>query len=353
MRTGNQPVRYEVINEGAKGKLVSAMDATQTTIPLSSTDAYWFPNAGTVIVDAELISYTNNDGSNLTGCTRGSALTQFVGGAQRTFTGGTASTHNSASGVILVSNTITPIISHWGSAFMIDGQFDNDRGYIFNYASTGISISVDKTTAFLIRLAPSVSNAQTGDLGEKELLNRAQMLLTSMSITSDSVSGGGALVVEGVLNPQNYPTDPNLITWTGLSSSAAGGQPSFAQIAPGGSVTWGGGASTTTATVQGAFTTTITGVSFAPVTQALTATSFSAVTQTATANSFSPVVSSTYQIALSSVRNDFLIPQATLAALNAQTPIVAGDIVTVTGNNTALSGVTVATTGGQIASYNI
>jgi Nif-specific regulatory protein len=30
--------------------------------------------------------------------------------------------------------------------------------------------SVDKATAFLIRLAPSVSNAQIGDLGEKELL---------------------------------------------------------------------------------------------------------------------------------------------------------------------------------------
>ena len=346
MRTGNQPVRYEVINEGAKGRLVSAMDSSQNTIPMSATDAYWFPNAGTVIIDAELISYTNNDGSNLTGCTRASSLTQFVGGAQRTFTGGLAASHTSLSGVILVSNTITPIISHWGSAFMIDGQFDSDRGYIFNYASTGISISVDKTTAFLVRLAPSVSNAQTGDLGEKELLNRAQMLLTSMSITSDSVSGGGALVVEGVLNPQNYPTDPNLITWTGLSSSAAGGQPSFAQIAPGGSVTWGGGASTQTATVQGAFTTTITGVSFAPVTQTLTATSFSAVTQTATATSFSAVVSSTYQAALSATRNDFLIPQATLTAFNAQTPVVAGDIVTVSGNNTALSSVAVSTTGG-------
>jgi hypothetical protein len=65
---------------------------------------------------------------------------------------------------------------------MTDGRFDDDRGYIFNYAATGISASVDKSTAFLIRLAPSVSNAQTGDLGDKELLNRAQLLLQEMVV---------------------------------------------------------------------------------------------------------------------------------------------------------------------------
>ena len=210
---------------------------------------------------------------------------------------------------------------------MIDGQFDSDRGYIFNYAATGISASVDKATAFLIRLAPSVSNAQVGDLGEKELLNRAQLLLSEIAIASDTVSGGGGIVIEGVLNPQNYPEDPTKITWTGLSSSAAGGQPSFAQIASGGSVTWGGNVYTTTATVQGAFTTTLTAKSFAAITANLTATSFTAVTQTATAPAVTAVQNSTYQFAFSTTRTDFLIPQTTYAAFT--TPILANDTLSV------------------------
>jgi len=284
MRTGNQPVRYEVINEGARSSLASAINSSVTTIPLDN--AFFFPTAGTVMIENEMIRYTNNDGVNLLNCVRSAPLTQFVAGSNRTFTAGPAASHAKGQGVVLISNTITPIISHWGSAFMIDGQFDNDRGYIFNYASTGVTASVDPATSFLIRLAPSVSNAIVGDLGERELLNRAQLLLSGITIASDSVSGGGAIVVQGILNPINYPTDPTKITWTTLSSSAAGGQPSFAQIASGGSVTWSGNTSTSSAVVQGAFTTPITARSFAPVTNTLTARSFSAVTQTGAAQSF-------------------------------------------------------------------
>ena len=308
MRTGNQPVRYEVINEGARGRLTA--DATSYDTTLTLDDTYWFPNSGTVLVDNEMIRYTGRTSTTLTGCTRSAQTVVFQSGSQRTFTGGDATSHTSGTGVILISNTITPNISHWGSAFMIDGQFDNDRGYIFNYASTAINVSTDKNTAFLMRLAPSVSNAQVGDLGEKELLNRAQLLLSSIACVSDTVSGGGAIVVEGILNPINYPDDPTKITWTGLSTQAAGGQPSFAQIAAGGSVTWGGGASTSTATIQGAFTTTITAKSFSPVTNSLTATSFTSggVTANITARgNLSGTFGSAYSAAISTTRKDIMV----------------------------------------------
>ena len=253
MRTGNMPVRYEVINEGAMGKLRVSATATQNTLQL--VDASNFPNeAGVVYVDNELITFSGKSGNTLIGCSRSAPLVNFVGGAQRTFRAGAASTHEVNTGVILISNTISPIISHWGSAMLTDGRFDEDRGYLFNYASTGIQVSTTKQTAFLIRLAPSVSNAIIGDLGDRELINRAQLLLKSIAVTADTGTGG--LVIEGVLNPQNYPTDPGAISWSGLAGSSAGGQPSFAQIAPGGSVSWSGGASvqTSTATTTSALT---------------------------------------------------------------------------------------------------
>lgn len=260
MRTGNMPVRYEVLNEGARAQLLSAVSSSATTLQL--TDSTDFPEAGTVYVENELISFTgNNEVTNqLTGCTRAAPLTNFAAGATRTYTAGTADTHDAGKGVILISNTTSPIISHWGSAYLIDGLFDEDRGYIFSYTSTGNSISTTKNTVFLIRLAPSVSNAVTGDLGEKELLNRAQLLLKAISITSDPMTTGTAgIVVEGVLNPQNYPLNPSDIGWQGLTGLSAGGQPSFAQIAPGGSVVWASGAveTTTTATTTALMTNTV------------------------------------------------------------------------------------------------
>lgn len=254
MRTANLPVRYEVENISGRGRLYSTINSNAQSLTLY--DASTFPNNGTLYIDNELISYSGKSGRTLTGLTRQASFSNFAQGANRVYTAGSAETHTAGVGVRLISNTITPAISHWGSALLTDGLFDEDRGYLFSYAATAITISTTKTTAFLIRLAPSVSNALTGDLGERDLLNRAQLLLQEISITADSVTGGGGIVVEGVLNPQNYPLNPADAQWGSLNSVAAGGQPSFAQVAPGGTVDWNSGASQTTRNAQ-----TATGVS--------------------------------------------------------------------------------------------
>ena len=247
MRSGNLPVRYEVTNEGPPGKLAEAMDDTQTYMVLEDTS--FFPTSGTVYIDNEIIRFTGKDDAlnRLTGLTRSATFTNFQAGAARSYTASAATAHNDRTGVVLISQTITPLISHWGSAFITDGMFDEDRGYIFSYAETGVTVSTTKQTAFLIRLAPSVSNALVGDLGERELLNRAQLLLQGLEITSDTGTGG--IVIEGILNPQNYPLNPNDIGWSELSGVAQGGQPSFAQIASGGSVVWSTGEAATTADI--------------------------------------------------------------------------------------------------------
>jgi plastocyanin len=248
MRSGNLPVRYEVTNEGPNGRLAADMTISQTTILLEEEEGKFFPQYGTVYIDNEIVQFTGRTGSTLTGCTRSATFTNFQGGSVRSYTAGDAATHSTGTGVVLISQTITPLISHWGSAFITDGGFDEDRGYIFSYAETNIAISTTKSTAFMIRLAPSVSNAIVGDLGERELLNRAQLLLQGLEITSETSTGG--IVVQGVLNPQNYPLDPNSVSWQELSGVAQGGQPSFAQIAPGGGTEWSTGAAATSITAD-------------------------------------------------------------------------------------------------------
>lgn len=309
MRTANLPVRYEVENRSALSKLYSAVNSSQTTIEL--VDARRFPDNGIIYVGNELISYNGKSGRSLTGCTRAASFGSFTSGINRVYTGGTASSYSAGTGVTLVSCTATPTISHWGSALLTDGLFDEDRGYIFNYASTGLTVSTAKQTAFMIRLAPSVSNALVGDLGERDLLNRAQLLLNEVAVTTDT--GTGTVVIEGVLNPRNYPANPSNITWTGLASSAAGGQPSFAQIALGGSINWGGvPLTTTTATIQGALTTTVNARGFTTVTQNLTA-----------------IANSGFRTqAFRTVNNDFFITNAAYDALTS-TPLRVGDRLSV------------------------
>ena len=253
MRSGNAPVRYEVITESARSYLTAATTASDTSFTVY--DATGFPNTGTVYIDNELIAYTTRSASSgtatLGGLTRATGLSLYTGGQTRTFNAGTATNHTTGTGVLLVGPTASPTISHWGSAFLTDGQFDQDRGYIFNYQAQNVSISTRKTTAFAIRLAPSVSNAITGDLGARELINRAQLLLSGIEITAGTGGGNQAIVIEGVLNPSNYPTSQSNITWNSLNSTVLPtGQPSFSQIAAGSSITFDNSA--TIATSAGA-----------------------------------------------------------------------------------------------------
>ena len=80
------------------------------------------------------------------------------------------------------------------------------------------------------------------------MLNRAQLLLEGLEVTSEpnASNDSGNIVIQGVINPKNYPVNPDDIGWQGLTGVAQGGQPSFAQIAPGGSVNWNSGAVTVT-----------------------------------------------------------------------------------------------------------
>lgn len=230
MRTGNLPVRYSIENDSPSTHLSSSIDNVQTVIPVN--DLTYFPDQGTLYIDNEFISYTGRSttagSGNLTGATRAATFAQYQAGTNNTFSAGAAASHTNGTGIILVSNTCSPTLSHWGSALIMDGGYDQDRGYIFNYQRTGMALTTTPQTAFLIRLAPSVDNSQVGALGAKDLLNRSQLLLESVGITVSNGSVNlGAVIVEGVLNPKNFSN----ATFINLGLEANGGQPSFAQIA--------------------------------------------------------------------------------------------------------------------------
>jgi hypothetical protein len=233
MRTGNMPVRYEIINERqtALSTLSSAIDPATTSLSITGSTQY-FPPTGTLMVDNELISYTGKTSTSFTGLARSVTLNYNVLDVNRAFIGQPSSNHNSGSTVSLVSVTCAPSLTHWGSAFLMDGNFDSDRGYFFNYANTNVNVSqsAGAATAFAIRLAPSVSNGVVGDMGSRDLMNRSQLLLQKLEVTSSNT-----INTVGFLNPTNVLFDPT--KWINVNTVGNGSQPSFAQIYPGNFIT--------------------------------------------------------------------------------------------------------------------
>jgi hypothetical protein len=117
----------------------------------------------------------------------------------------------------------------------MDGEFDQDRGYLFNYQINATGVTIGPGTSldlFMLRLAPTVSNGIVGDMGVRELLNRAQLLLQRLDVWAQSGTiGQGNIVVSGILNPSFTTT--NLIptaNWNAINSIANGSQPSFTQV---------------------------------------------------------------------------------------------------------------------------
>jgi hypothetical protein len=235
MRTGNTAVRYQTLNESVIGRLNEDLDNSETSIDL--LDASRFPSTGgTVLIENEVITYTGKTTNTLTGCTRGASFQMFIGGSNKTFSGGAAASHSKNNGytsVTLISCTAAPQLNHWGSSYIMDGGFDTDRGYYFNYASLSNSVTAaGSETAFFLRLAPSVSNSIAGQFGDRDLINRSQLLLQKLQLQSDK-----SVQVYGILNPGNI--DASSLTWTSVNTTALGSQPSFAQVST---------SSTTTAT---------------------------------------------------------------------------------------------------------
>jgi hypothetical protein len=237
MRSGNLPVRYElsVESRGAVSSLASNLNTTSTIISINDPTTYFPTSNATLLIDNELVTYTSTNINCFLGCTRASALNYIVSDTPRTFTGqftGPSSaplgtTHLANTSVNLISCTATPTITHWGSSFLTDGNFDFERGYYFNYSNVNVTWAASALVntgfnAFAIRLAPSVTNGFVGDIGAKELLNRAQLLLQRLEATSPF-----NMQVIGYLNPTGVYLDPK--KWVNINNSTNGTQPSFAQ----------------------------------------------------------------------------------------------------------------------------
>lgn len=287
MRSGNLPARYESETRPSTTYITASVGASDTTVGIASTAG--FPSSGTLVIrDATKYEYVNYSGittNSFTGLTRAGSgnsslaltiaqgsnvatasttniqvgqkvvssaipdgtyvasigtgtltLSQAATSANPTViiapmgsTSGQSFTYSATAPVVIeyAFPTFSPTISHWGTSVIMDGRFDDDKSLIFTYGqSTSVSVPSSSSRAlFSIRVAPSVDNGIAAAFGARELINRMQLTLKALDLTTSTASAN--LLVRAYLNA----TPSSAVAWTNAVGNVAGAQnSSLAQI---------------------------------------------------------------------------------------------------------------------------
>jgi hypothetical protein len=116
--------------------------------------------------------------------------------------------------------TYASSISHWGTSVIMDGRYDDDKSLVFTYGTTGsVAVAAGATNALLsIRVAPSVDNGIGATFGSRELINRMQLILRALDVTTSTANSN--LLITAVLNGV-VSTGRNWARPTGADSSLA------------------------------------------------------------------------------------------------------------------------------------
>jgi len=149
-------------------------------------DTFVHSISGTSIVLSKAVTAANPTGVTFSPLGAGSA---------QTFTYSTTQ----PIGIELLQATSVPTISHWGSSVIMEGRYDDDRAYVYTVGSkTQRTIPSGATRAIVaVRVSPSVDNSIPDNFATRELVNRMQLILRAVDISST-----GKFYVELVLNPR-------------------------------------------------------------------------------------------------------------------------------------------------------
>lgn len=289
MRSGNLPARYESNTFSKATKATASISPTATSISVVST-AGFAPDGTLLIRNNgtyEHVNYSSKTATTFTGLTRAQAgatvdisipvndnegiLSSATGiqvgqrlihpafpdGTYVTDLVGTAITLNNAastanptnvifapmsatSGQLFTYSATSPIsieqayptfsasISHWGTSVIMDGRFDDDKSLVFTFGQTAFTnIAANQTRSlFSIRVAPSVDNGTPAKFGARELVNRMQLVLRNLDVSTKTASAN--FLVTAVLNG----TPSGTTTWTNAVKDVTGVvNSSLAQIA--------------------------------------------------------------------------------------------------------------------------
>lgn len=117
---------------------------------------------------------------------------------------------NTEIAVYLQAPQFAPTISHWGTSVIMDGRYDDDKSFVFTYGeTTNTAVPSGQTYALMsIRVAPSVDSGVTSTFGNKELINRMQLVLRQLDVMTN-----GQFLVSLRLNSNVFTAGGTVGNW--------------------------------------------------------------------------------------------------------------------------------------------
>jgi len=212
MRSGNLPARYETNTMPVTTYLTATLAAGATSMTVNDTTL--FPPVGVLNVTAateiggaiEYIYYTGKTATTFTGLQRNSANTTGVALGTST---ATTFTYSATAPVKVESFSPgqASTVSHWGSSVIMDGRYDDDKSFIFNFGQNTQQVYPSpaiRYPVFSIRLAPAIDNGTAGVLGQREIINRMQLAPASIGVFASNNAIRAELVLNGRVSSGTY-----------------------------------------------------------------------------------------------------------------------------------------------------
>jgi hypothetical protein len=118
----------------------------------------------------------------------------------------------------------------------MDGEFDDDKSLVFTYGqTTGVTIPSGATRTLIgIRVSPSADNGTSAFFGERELINRMQLVLRNLDVTTTSNTNNVLItaILNGVPSASRTWAKPTTVTsslaqiadYAGTSTTVDGGE---------------------------------------------------------------------------------------------------------------------------------
>ena len=178
--TSTFPYRQELMS-------TQTVTTTATTLIVSPSSTFFLPNTGTILIGQEYINYTKI-GTKSTGDQVIKFVNRNIGGLPTTPELNIRQDNVAGNNRVLsFNNNCSPALSHWGTSVIMDGEFTEDKSYLFT-ASMSAFISPQLATSdyplISIRLAPAADYGVGSIVGLRNLINRSIITLNDIQIVT-------------------------------------------------------------------------------------------------------------------------------------------------------------------------
>jgi hypothetical protein len=183
--------------------MLVGLSSTSLSGIVTKEDAEKLPPKGQIVINNEYIKYTK-------GVDLPNNRVQLLFNQRNTggLTSG-AKNHPGNSTFISYNQNCSPALSHWGVAALMDGEFNEDKSYLFTATNqTSITAMSADRALISLRLAPSVDYGIIGKLGERNLVNHSLLKLENIGVLTNN-----PLQVDVRVNCEPQTLFANLSAW--------------------------------------------------------------------------------------------------------------------------------------------